>query len=82
MGRNYAGILGLLAFVTVVARGVLHASSASSTIPLAAALMFVFAALGFVLGSIAESAVTDALKARFTAEMQRLASDSTADVAK
>jgi hypothetical protein len=35
MGRTYAGVLGLVAFATVVARGVIHQSGASATFPLA-----------------------------------------------
>ncbi len=72
MGRSYAGILGLLAFATMVARGVLHSSSASSTCGAAAAMMFVFATIGYVVGRIAENVVTDALKARFANEMTQL----------
>ena len=72
MGRSYAGILGLLAFATMVARGVLNQSSASSTCGSAAAMLFVFAAIGYVVGRIAENVVTDALKARFAAQMQQM----------
>ena len=45
MGRNYAGILGLLAFATLVARGLMHHSSDASTLTSAASMLFVFAGI-------------------------------------
>ena len=76
MGRSYAGILGLLAFATTVARGVLHQSSISSAMLVAAGCMFAFAGLGYVLGNIAEATIAEALKARFAAEMERLSAEA------
>lgn len=75
MGRSYAGALGLIAFATIVARGVIQQASASSTIPTAACALFVFAGLGYVLGRIAERAIDGDLKAHFVQEMERLKAD-------
>ena len=72
MGRSYGGVLGIVAFATMVARGVIHQSGASATFPAAAGMLFVFAGLGFVLGSIAERAIAADLKARFAEELARL----------
>jgi hypothetical protein len=73
MGPRYAGILGLVAFCVVVVRGIGHGASASGTMPLAAAGLFVFAVIGYVLGRIAEQTVESALQAHFAAEMAKLA---------
>jgi hypothetical protein len=72
MGRSYAGILGLVAFATVVARGVLQQNGAASIFPLAAASLFLFAGLGYILGTIAAQAVAADLKARFQEQVARL----------
>jgi hypothetical protein len=72
MGRSYAGILGLVAFATCVARGVIAQNGASAIFPLAAASLFLFAGLGYVLGSIAEQAIASDLKGRMAEEMARL----------
>ena len=79
MGRSYAGVLGLVAFTTMVMRGVCHQSGASATFPVAAAMLFVFAGLGYLLGSIAEGAIAADLRARFAEEMARLQSPPTND---
>jgi hypothetical protein len=82
MGRTYAGVLGLIAFATIVARGVIHQSGASATFPAAAGMMFVFAGIGYVLGTIAERAIASDLKARFQEEMTRLQTAASTDSAK
>ncbi len=82
MGRSYAGVLGLVAFITVVVRAVGHQSGASATFPIAAAMLFVFAGLGYLVGSIAEWAIAADLKARFAEEVTRLQTAATTDNAK
>jgi hypothetical protein len=82
MGRSYAGVLGLLAFATIVARGVAHQSGAAAIFPAAAAALFVFAGLGYVLGTIAQRAIATDLKARFQEEFARLQAEETTAHAK
>jgi hypothetical protein len=82
MGRTFAGVLGLLAFATIVARGVVHQNGASATFPMAAGMLFVFAGIGFIFGSIAQAAIAADLKARFQEEMTRLQEQPTTDSAK
>ncbi len=77
MGRTYAGVLGLVAFATVVARGVIHQSGASATFPAAAAVLFLFAGLGFILGTLAERAIAEDLKGRFQAELAKIQAEAT-----
>jgi hypothetical protein len=72
MGRTYAGVLGLLAFVVVIARGLIHQGSVSSTMTLALFAMFTFAGIGLVLGQMAAQTVADALRSQLSAQIERL----------
>ena len=69
MGRTYAGILGLIAFSTTLIRGGLAGSSADEATLTATILLFAFAAVGWMVGSIAETTVIDSVRSRFNAEM-------------
>jgi len=69
MGRSYAGILGPLAFLTEILRGMLHGGGSESTVMSAIAALFAFAAIGFVLGELAGWIVDDAVRSRLSAEM-------------
>ena len=72
MGRTYGGVLGLLAFLVTIARGLIHHGSLSSTITQALVAMFIFAGIGFVLGQMAAQTVAGALRTQFLAESERL----------
>ena len=69
MGRTFAGILGPLALVTVVARGFLDGGSVESTLQVGCACLFVFAAVGWILGKVAAYVVDESVKAAFDAEI-------------
>jgi heme exporter protein D len=75
MGRRYAGILGLLAFATVLGHGVMHGGHAETTLPLACGLMFVFAAVGATVGSLAGWIVADAVRTKLILQLAESASD-------
>ena len=64
MGRAYAGILGLLAFGTVIARNLVDGGSVESAMIYASLALFAFAALGFVIGVLAERIVVEAITTR------------------
>jgi len=70
MGRIYAGTLGFLAFVTILARGLIHNSAGGSLMLHAAAAMFVFAAIGWIAGTIAGRTVAEAVHRQFDAEVE------------
>jgi hypothetical protein len=72
MGRKYAGILGPLAFATVVARGLLGRHGVEATILWASCCLFAFAAAGYVFGKLAGWIVAEAMQARFNAELAAL----------
>jgi hypothetical protein len=69
VGRSYAGILGTLAFLSVLARCLLESGSAASTLKLAIASLFAFAALGYAIGQLADFVIWDAVRSKLDQEM-------------
>lgn len=69
MGRTYAGILGSVAFLTVLTRSLIGGGSADSTLPIAMVCLFAFSALGFLVGQLADFVVWDSIRSRFDREM-------------
>jgi hypothetical protein len=74
MGRAYAGILGLLAFGTVIARCLLRGGNVDTALITASWTLFVFAILGYIIGSIAERTIVEAIEFKFQAQWQALES--------
>ena len=72
MGPSYAGILGTLAYVSVILRGVLQGYAVEGTIKLSILLLFVFAAIGYVIGKIAESTIEDSIQVQLQRELEAL----------
>jgi hypothetical protein len=70
MGRTYAGILGPLAFATVLFRGLILVDSPAPTLKLAMVCLFAFAIVGFVIGSVASATVLESVKTRIANEIQ------------
>ena len=70
MGRMYAGILGPVAFETILARGLIDAGGAEATARIATLCLFAFAAIGYLAGRVADQIVTDSVRARFHEELQ------------
>jgi hypothetical protein len=66
----YAGILGPVAFATILTRSLIHGGSADATIKIATLCLFVFAGIGFVAGQLAERIVIDSVRSRFDAELE------------
>ena len=71
VGRTYAGILGPLAMTVVIFRGVLSGAPTEGTLSAATLNLVVFAGIGMVVGSIAQSTVDDAVRAKLEAELER-----------
>ncbi len=67
MGRTYAGILGPISFGTVVARNLIDGGSVESTMITASLALFAFAAIGYVVGVLAERIIVEAITTRFRA---------------
>lgn len=69
MAHIYAGILGPLAFMTCVARGMTHGGGTESVLFNAWCALLLFSAVGCVIGWIAEHVVEDAVRGRIAAEL-------------
>jgi hypothetical protein len=69
MGRAYGGILGLLAFALLAARGVAAGAGVEGTLLAASGGMFVFAAFGYVAGQTADYLIRDSVRTQFQAAM-------------
>lgn len=69
VARTYAGILGLVAFATSLAWGVIKGKQAESVLWMAWLAMLGFAALGWVLGWVAERTVKEAVTHQAIAEL-------------
>ena len=69
MARTYAGILGPLAMLTAIVRGLIHGGGATSIVVEAWCFLLAFAAVGCVAGWIAERAVDEAVSVRLRDDM-------------
>ena len=69
MGRAYAGVLGPLAFVTLVARGLLHSRGPESTLQAGLIGLVCFSLIGTVIGELAGWIVRDSVQATAAAEI-------------
>jgi hypothetical protein len=69
MGRAYAGTLGPLAFALIIARGLVAGSGVEGTLAAASATLFVFGAIGYIVGQIAELLVSESVRKQFQVAM-------------
>jgi hypothetical protein len=69
MGRAYAGILGPLAFALALARAWAAGSGVEPALLAASGSLFVFAALGYVAGQMADYLIRDSVRTQFQAAM-------------
>lgn len=69
MAHIYAGILGPLAFLSCLARGLIHGGGTESVLLGAWCGLLVFAAAGYLIGWVAERTVTESVSGRISAEL-------------
>lgn len=70
MGRAYAGVLGYLASALTLIRGAISGGGVENTLLSAIASLAIFAVVGYVLGSIAQTTVDGAVRQRMETELQ------------
>lgn len=70
MGPSYAGILGPIAFLTMLIRGVVGGSSADGVLLSSALSLFAFAAIGYVIGRVADHIVLESVRQRFDRDLK------------
>ncbi len=62
MVRFYAGFLGLVAFVTSMARGLIHGGGTESILKVSVVCFFLFGVIGMLIGRIAEWTVDESVR--------------------
>ena len=72
MGRIYAGVLGPLALLTVLGRGLLHGGGIDGTLYAGWLALMAFAGIGYLVGKIAGSTVEASIQQRLAAELAEL----------
>jgi hypothetical protein len=79
MGREFSGVLGFLAFTTVMVRSFIVGGGFDESTKLALIMMFLFAVVGYVAGVIAQQTVRDSVKQLLDSELASLKSESESD---
>ena len=69
MAPRYAGILGPLAFLVSLARGIAHGSPVETVVWTAWCHLLLFSAIGYLLGWLARRTVDESVHGRLAAEL-------------
>ncbi len=62
MARDYAGVLGLVAFAIAIARGMIRSAGVDATLGQASLMLFAFALAGYVVGAMADRIVEESVR--------------------
>jgi tetrahydromethanopterin S-methyltransferase subunit C len=62
MGRTYAGILGVIAFLTVLVRGLIDGRSAETIMQAAVTSLVIMAVVGAIVGRLAAWLIEDTIR--------------------
>ncbi|MGW8257890.1 MAG: hypothetical protein ACWGMZ_10430 [Thermoguttaceae bacterium] len=73
MARLYCGILGLLAFLTTLARGWIHGGNTESILWAAWLNLLLFSVIDLIIGALAAWIVEDAVSTRLAVELRNSA---------
>ncbi len=71
MARHFGGILGFLAFSTVIARGWWWGADLESAVWPAVASLFLWGAVGYVAGKAAEQTIGESLRRQLLEQLQQ-----------
>ncbi len=77
MSRAYSGVLGTISLCLVIVRGLLTGMLPNEILTQSLVVFFIFGALGFWIGTVAEKTVSESVENRFRSEMARLHSAAT-----
>jgi hypothetical protein len=72
MARAFSGVLGAMAVVYVILRGLLLGTLPDQILGTCLFAFALFASLGYVIGKIADQTVCDSVENRFRSEIKRL----------
>ena len=67
MERSYAGILGSIAMVTVMAHSLIHGHNILATLYAAPLALFAFAGVGLLIGYLADRTIVESIESRYRA---------------
>jgi hypothetical protein len=82
MGRTYAGILGPLAMVVIICRGLKDSAGIEGTLTIAIVALAVYAIIGSVLGQIAQATIDDSVRQKIEQQLAAQATHGEAHTAK
>ncbi|MGN6133141.1 MAG: hypothetical protein ACTHOU_01530 [Aureliella sp.] len=82
MARAYSGVLSAMAVVFVILRGLLLGMLPDEILGMCLVVFAIFAAVGYVIGSIADRTVCESVENRFRSEIARLQTTPSAPVEK
>ncbi|MGH7134638.1 MAG: hypothetical protein ACREHD_02800 [Pirellulales bacterium] len=82
MARSYGGILGLLAFAAVIARGCIHGGSAQATLFAAWLGLLMAYPLGCMVGMLGDWMVLESIRVQLAAEIAASEAKDAASAAK
>ncbi len=68
MGRHYAGVLGAVAFVTIVTRGLLERAEFDQTLKSAILFLVIFSFVGFLVGRLAGWIIFESVRSQWTGQ--------------
>ena len=68
--RQYACVMGMLAFATVIVRGMFHGHDFPTTATTACGLLVLFAVVGAIIAAIARWIVEDSVKSQMQTELK------------
>jgi hypothetical protein len=69
MGRAYAGILGPLAMTVVICRGWISSGGVEGTLTLATMHLVLFAAVGAIVGHLAQTTIDESVRAKLERQL-------------
>jgi hypothetical protein len=78
VGRNYAGVLGPLAFVTALLRGWRSSADIEATLLSAWLSLLLFSAVGLIAGRLAECITWEDVRTKESSELAGRQADATA----
>lgn len=70
MGRTYAGILGPLAMVVIICRGIKDSAGLEGTLTVAIVALAIYAIVGSIVGQIAEATVDESVRLKIERQLE------------
>jgi hypothetical protein len=77
VGRDYAGILGALAWLVVVVRGIKDGGGAQAVMTTAVVALAIFAIVGWIVGSLARWTVEQSVREQWARQQNAAVSGET-----